>query len=138
MDGRNIHKGGAWHMKFTILMEVITLLIKLSLKTKKYVRDMINVKNHTIVMMTKDGKRGRRFIIRNGTFSSDRVLTGYDLAYVWKDPDTAFRVLTSNDPTGMHKAMANWDLEMMGDKTLSIWFLFFFGYATGMLKRKKD
>ena len=123
-------------MKFTILMEVITLLIKLTLKTKKHVRDMISHKNHTIVMMTKDGKRGRRFIIRNGTFSSDRVLKDYDLAYVWKDGDTAFKVLTSNDPVGMHKAMANWDLEMKGDTTLSIWFLFFFGYATGILKRK--
>jgi hypothetical protein len=125
-------------MKFTILMEVITLLIKLSLKTKKHVRDLITMKSHTIVMMTKDGKRGRRFIINKGAFTSDRVLSGYDLAYVWKDPDTAFKVLTSNDPTGMHKAMANWDLEMKGDATLSIWFLFFFGYATGMLKRKND
>lgn len=123
-------------MKFTILMEVITLLIKLMLRTKKHVRDMITYKNHTIVMMTKDGKRGRRFIIRDGTFSSDRVLTDYDLAYVWKDGDTAFKVLTSNDPVGMHKAIANWDLEMKGDTTLSIWFLFFFGYATGILKRK--
>jgi len=123
-------------MKFTILMEVITLLIKLMLRTKKHVRDMITYKNHTIVMMTKDGKRGRRFIIRNGAFSSDRVLKDYDLAYVWKDGDTAFKVLTSNDPVGMHKAIANWDLEMKGDTTLSIWFLFFFGYATGILKRK--
>jgi hypothetical protein len=123
-------------MKFTILMEVVTLLIKLMLMTKKHVREMISHKNHTIVMMTKDGKRGRRFIIRNGTFSSDRVLKDYDLAYVWKDGDTAFKVLTSNDPVGMHKAMANWDLEMKGDTTLSIWFLFFFGYATGILKRK--
>lgn len=123
-------------MKFTILMEVITLLIKLSLKTKRHVRDMISVKNHTFVMMTKDGKRGRRFIIRNGTFSSDRILKDYDLAYVWKDSDTAFRVLTSNDPVGMHKAMANWDLEMRGDTSLSLWFLFFFGFATGILKKK--
>ncbi|HWR68810.1 MAG TPA: hypothetical protein VN416_07295 [Desulfomonilia bacterium] len=123
-------------MKFTILMEVITLLIKLSLKTKRHVRDMISVKNHTFVMMTKDGKSGRRFIIRNGTFSSDRILKDYDLAYVWKDSDTAFRVLTSNDPVGMHKAMANWDLEMRGDTSLSLWFLFFFGFATGILKRK--
>jgi len=123
-------------MKFTILMEVITLLIKLMLRTKKHVRDMITYKNHTIVMMTKDGKRGRRFIIRAGAFSSDRGLTDYDLAYVWKDGDTAFKVLTSNDPVGMHKAIANWDLEMKGDTTLSIWFLFFFGYATGILKRK--
>ncbi len=123
-------------MKFTILMEVITLLIKLMIRTKKHVRDMITYKNHTIVMMTKDGKRGRRFIIRDGTFSADRVLTDYDLAYVWRDGDTAFKVLTSNDPVGMHKAIANWDLEMKGDTTLSIWFLFFFGYATGILKRK--
>lgn len=123
-------------MKFTILMEVITLLIKLSLKTKRHVRDMISVKNHTFVMMTKDGKRGRRFIIRNGTFTSDRILKDYDLAFVWRDSDTAFRVLTSNDPVGMHKAMANWDLEMRGDTSLNLWFLFFFGFATGILKRK--
>jgi len=97
---------------------------------------MISVKNHTFVMMTKDGKRGRRFIIRNGQFSSDRALTDYDLAYVWKDGDTAFKVLTTPDPVGMHKAMANWDLEMVGDTSLSLWFLFFFGYATGILKRK--
>jgi len=36
----------------------------------------------------------------------------------------------------MNKAMANWDLELRGDTTLSYWFLFFFGYATGILKRK--
>ena len=36
----------------------------------------------------------------------------------------------------MDKAIANWDLEMKGGTTLSIWFLFFVGYATGILKRK--
>ena len=124
-------------MKFSFLMTIIALMMKAGLKRHKYLRAMISVKNHKIVWMTKDGKRGKRFIINNGELSTDDVLTDYDLAYVWKDGDTAFKVMTSNDPLGMHKAMANWDLELDGDETISIWFSIFLGYATGLLKRSK-
>ena len=123
-------------MRFSILITAIVLIIKLSLKTKKYLRDMISVKNHTFVMMTKDGKRGRRFIFNNGRFTSDRNLLEYDLAFVWKDGNTAFKVLTTPDPVGLHKAIANWDLELNGDESLSIWFTLFLGYTTGTLKKK--
>jgi len=123
-------------MKFSILMAVLALIIKVSVKVKKDLRAMISVKNNTFVMMTKDGKRGRRFIIRNGTFTSDTNISESDLAFVWKDGDTAFRVLTNPDPTGMYKAIANWDLELRGDQSLSTWFTIFLGYATGSLKKK--
>ena len=122
-------------MKFSLLMNMIALLIKLNLKRHKYLRDMIRAKNHAIVMMTKDGKRGKRFIIKNGEFATDQVLADYDLALIWKDGDTAFKVFTSNDPTALHQAMANWDLEMDGDESLSVWFTIFLGYATGALKK---
>jgi len=122
-------------MKFSILMNGVTLLLKLNLKRHKFLRDMISVKNHRIVMKTKDGRTGKRFIIINGEFSTDDVLTDYDLGYIWKDGDTAFKVLTSNDPTAMYRAQANWDLEMEGDDSISTWFSIFLGYATGVLKR---
>ena len=122
-------------MKFSILIRGIALWIKLNLKRHKFLRDMISVKNHKIVMKTKDGGTGRRFIMVNGKFSTDNVLTDYDLAYIWKDGDTAFKVLTSNDPTAMDKAKANWDLKTEGDQSISIWFSIFLGYATGVLKR---
>ena len=34
----------------------------------------------------------------------------------------------------MFKAEANWDLEMEGDESISIWFTIFLGYATGTLR----
>ena len=122
-------------MKFWILMNGLTVLLKLNLRRRKFLRDMISVKNHKIVMKTKDGRAGRRFIMSNGKLSSDDVLTDYDLAYVWKDGDTAFKVLISKDRTAMHRAQANWDLEMEGDESISLWFSIFLGYATGVLKR---
>lgn len=122
-------------MKFSVLMLVVAFLIKLNLKRRKYLRDMISVKKLKVVWMTKDGRHGIRFIICNGTFSTDRILHDYDLAYVWKDGDTAFKVLTSSDPTALHKAIANWDLELKGEESLNIPFSLFLGYATGKLKK---
>jgi hypothetical protein len=117
-------------------MKILPLIIKLNIKTKKYVRDMLKNHNYRFVMMTKDGKQGKRFIFREGTFSADNVLTEYDVAYVWKDGNTAFKVLTNPDPTGLFQAEANWDLQIRGDKTLSIPLNIFLGYATGNFKKK--
>jgi len=123
-------------MKFSLLMNLLPLIIKMNVKTKKYVRDMLKNHNYRFVMMTKDGKQGKRFVFREGAFSADNVLTEYDVAYVWKDGDTAFKVLTNPDPTGLFKAEANWDLQIKGDKTLSIPLNIFLGYATGNFKKK--
>ena len=122
-------------MKFAFLINGLALLIKLNLKRHKFLRDMISVKNHKIVMKTKDGRTGKRFIIANGRLSTDNVLTDYDLAYVWKDGETAVKVLTSKDPIALYKAQGNWDLEMEGDESISGWFSIFLGYATGALER---
>ena len=123
-------------MKFKLLMKILPILIKMNVKTKKYVRDMLSTQNYRFVMMTKDGKQGKRFIFQKGLFSTDDILTEYDLAYVWRDGNTAFKVLTNPDPTGLFKAEANWDLEIKGDKTLSIPFNIFLAYATGNFKKK--
>jgi len=117
-------------------MFILPLIIKLNIKTKKYVRDMLTIHNYRFVMMTKDGKRGKRFIFRKGTFEVDNVLTEYDLAYVWKNGNTAFKVLTNPDPTGLFKAEANRDLDILGSRALSIPFNIFLGYATGNFKKK--
>lgn len=123
-------------MRFSLLMGLLPLIIKLNIKTKKYVRDMLSTHNYRFVMMTKDGKQGKRFVFDQGTFSADDVLDEYDVAYVWKDGKTAFKVLTNPDPTGLFKAEANWDLVIKGDRTLSIPLNIFLGYATGNFKKK--
>jgi len=123
-------------MKFKLLMNILPLLIKLNVKTKKYVRDMLSTQNYRFVMVTKDGKQGKRFLFQKGLFATDTVLTEYDVAYVWRDGNTAFKVLTDKDPTALFKAEANRDLEIRGDKTLSIPLNIFLAYATGNFKKK--
>lgn len=122
-------------MKFSLLMNMLVIIIKLNIKRKKYVRDMLCTHNYRFVMMTRDGRQGKRFIFSNGTFSADNVLTEYDIAYVWQDGNTAFKVLTNPDPTGLFRAEANRDLEIKGDKALSIPLNVFIGYATGNFKK---
>jgi hypothetical protein len=117
-------------------MKILPLLIKLNIKTKKYVRDMLSTQNYRFVMVTKDGKLGKRFLFQKGLFETDAVLTEYDVAYVWRDGNTAFKVLTDKDPTALFKAEANRDLEIKGDKTLSIPLNIFLAYATGNFKKK--
>ncbi|MFZ5570691.1 MAG: hypothetical protein ACOZF0_09820 [Thermodesulfobacteriota bacterium] len=123
-------------MKFSLLMTILPLIIRLHITLKKYVRDMLKTHHYRFVMMTRDGRRGKRFLFRDGTFATDNVLNEYDVAYVWRDGNTAFKVLTNPDPTGLFKAEANRDLEIRGDKTLSIPLNIFLGYATGNFKKK--
>ncbi len=123
-------------MKFSFLLFVISLVMKISIMTDSSLRELTRYKKMKCVMKTRDGKHGIRFLIDKGDFSTDRVLDDCDLALVWKDPDTAFRVLTAGGPTGLQVAEANWELEIRGDKTQYYWFTIFLGFTTGKLKRK--
>jgi hypothetical protein len=122
-------------MKFAILLGIITGIIKLSVRTKKNIREMIRYKKLKCVMKTRDNKTGVRYLIEYGTLRTDKGLDDFDIAMVWRDGDVAFRVLTSGDPVGMQKAMTDRDLEIQGDKSLHSWFTIFLGFALGALKR---
>jgi hypothetical protein len=60
----------------------------------------------TIVIKTKDGKRGKRFIFKDGKFSADEVLDDFDAAMVWSDAETAFNGL-KNGEEGIKHALQN-------------------------------
>jgi hypothetical protein len=122
-------------MKFAVLLRIISGTMKLAMKTNKNVRELTRYKKLKCVMKTRDNKTGVRFLIDRGTLATDRELEDYDIAMVWKDGDTAFRVLTSGDLVGMQRAIANWDLEIQGDKSLHTWFSIFLGSSTGSVKR---
>lgn len=122
-------------MKFAILLRVIAATIKLSMRTNKNIRELTRYKKLNCVMKTKDNKTGVRFVIDRGKLATDRELDDFNIAMVWKDGDAGFRVLTSGDPVGMMKAIADRDLEIRGDKSLHTWFTIFLGYSTGAVKR---
>lgn len=122
-------------MRFTILLFFLSNIIKINLRARRAVRELIRYQNVKYVIKTRDGRRGLRFIFSEGAMRTDRVLDEFDAALVWGDAKTAFRVLTSGDPVGMQRAMANWELMVEGNRRLINWFSVFLGIATGTIKR---
>ena len=122
-------------MLFSILLSFLSFMIGISAKNNRSIREMITVRNCAYVIMTKDGKIGRRFIFREGKYSSDKVLTDYDLALVFEDAAIGFKALALDGVTGMTKAMNNFQLTMVGNQKLYNFLGITIGVSMGMLKR---
>ena len=122
-------------MLFSILLSVLNLMIGISAKNNRSIREMITIRNCAYVIMTKDGKIGRRFIFRKGKYSSDKVLKDYDLALVFEDAAIGFKALALDGVTGMTKAMNNFQLTMVGNQKLYNFLGITIGVSMGMLKR---
>ena len=75
------------------------------------------------------------FIFRGGKYSSDKVLTDYDLALVFEDAAIGFKALALDGVTGMTKAMNNFQLTMVGNQKLYNFLGITIGVSMGMLKR---
>ena len=122
-------------MLFSILLSVINLMIGINAKNNRSIREMITVRNCAYVIMTKDGKIGRRFIFRKGRYSSDKVLTDYDLALVFEDAAIGFKAMALDGVNGMTKAMNNFQMKMVGNQKLYNFLGITIGVSMGMLKR---
>jgi hypothetical protein len=114
----------------------MNLAIGLTIKNNRSVRDLISVHHYIYVMMTRDGKIGRRFIFNYGKYSSDKNLKEYDLALVFKNADVAFKALALGGETGMTMAINNWDLKLVGNRDIFNFFALMIGVSMGMIKRK--
>ena len=62
-------------MLFSLLLWVVSLAIGNTAKKNKSIKEMLTIRDTKYVIMTKDGKRGRRYIFRYGKFLTDTVLT---------------------------------------------------------------
>jgi hypothetical protein len=123
-------------MLFSLLLAVINLAIGRTAKTNKSIKDLISIRNSAYVIMTKDGKRGRRYIFNMGKYSSDTVLKDYDLALVFENADIGFKTLALGGPTGMQVAQNNYDLALVGNANLFSFFGVMIAVSMGMMKRK--
>jgi len=123
-------------MKLSLLLWFLHVAISIASKRNKSLRDMIKVRNHAYVIMTKDGKTGRRFIFKNGRYWSDKVLTDYDMALVFENADIGFKTLAFGGNTGIDEAINNWTLRILGDDYHMLWFGVVMQMALGGIKRK--
>ncbi|MGA2160354.1 MAG: hypothetical protein ABSG90_14215 [Dehalococcoidia bacterium] len=122
-------------MTFKKLLNMLHVAIRNAVKTNARLKRMIERGNYVYVITTKDRKTGRRFIFRDGKYSSDRVLNDYDLAIVFKDGPTGFNTLALGGNTGLREAANNWDVELDGNPTLLSLFGVILTVATGVTKR---
>ena len=123
-------------MLFSMLLAVLSFMIGLTAKNNKSIKEMLSIRNCTYVIMTKDGTRGRRYIFRNGKFSSDTVLKDYDLALVFENADIGFKTLALGGDTGLQVAMNNYNLKLVGNPNIFNFFGVLIAVSMGMMKRK--
>jgi len=120
---------------FSMLLSIINIAMSITAKNNKSMKDLIKVRNYAYVMMTRDGKIGRRFIFRDGKYSSDKVLKDYDLAFVFKNADIGFKTLALGGETGITEAINNWNLKLVGNVDIATFFQIMIGVSMGMMKR---
>jgi len=118
-----------------MLLSIINIAMSITAKNNKSMKDLIKVRNCAYVMMTRDGKIGRRFIFKNGKYSSDKVLKDYDLAFVFKNADIGFKTLALGGETGITEAINNWNLKLVGNVDIATFFQIMIGVSMGMMKR---
>jgi len=74
-----------------------------------------------VVIKTKDGKRGKRFIFKDGTFSSDTVLDEYDATMIWSNAKAGFKGLKAGED-GIQEALHNHLVSIDGEIHSFTWF----------------
>ncbi len=111
-------------MRFSILLLVLYRKLKKAseknLRFKKYIATM----RARILIKTTDGRRGRLFLFDRGRISSrgggDHA--GFDVALVWSDAGTAFRVMSAASDEASFLAAAGGKLKVEGMAYFAQWF----------------
>ncbi len=123
-------------MLFSMLLSILGFMMGMAARNNKAVKELLRVRNATYAIMTKDRTRGRRYLIRNGKFSTDTVLTDYDLALVFENADIGFKTLALGGDTGLQVAMNNYNLKLEGNPAMFNFFGILLSVCMGMMKRK--
>jgi hypothetical protein len=93
-------------MRFSILLALLVYKFRKAARSNKNFQVFLRGHECSVVIRTKDGKRGKRFIFKDGLFSTDAVLDCYDAALVWSDAKAAFNGL-KNGEEGIKNALRN-------------------------------
>jgi hypothetical protein len=118
-----------------MLLSMISFSMGRAVKNNKAIKEMMAIRNLVFMIMTEDAKIGRRFIFKNGKYSSDKVLKHYTMALVWKDPNIAFKTLAFGGETGLQDAMNNWNMRVAGDPGFFNFFGVLLLVSLGKMKR---
>ncbi|MCJ7541870.1 MAG: hypothetical protein MUO88_19655 [Desulfobacterales bacterium] len=108
-------------MRFLLLLSVLASKFKKASKKDGNFKKFLMGHECSIVIKTNDGKKGKRFIFKDGQFSSDSVLDQFDAAMVWADAGTAFNAMKKGEP-GITSALQNHLVGIEGQLHSFTWF----------------
>jgi hypothetical protein len=85
-------------MKLKLLLFILAQKLKAAAKSNNAYKKHLGMMQIRVLIRTADGGTGRIFVFDKGAFSSESGAEHkYDVALVWADPDTGFRVMTSKN-----------------------------------------
>jgi hypothetical protein len=111
-------------MRFSLLLLILSFKLRKASKSHPVFKRYISTMQARILIKTADGRRGRLFIFDQGNLSS---LKGgnhqtFDVALVWADPSTAYKVMASGSDEASFKAAAAGKLKVEGVAYYAQWF----------------
>ncbi len=110
-------------MKLSVLLFGLSLKMKMANKRNPLFQHRLSRRTGSILIRTADSSAGRLFVFSKGhIFTQSQTSGSADVQMVWKDADTAFKTMTSNDPQALFRALDNGDVEMLGDLSVAQWF----------------
>jgi hypothetical protein len=111
-------------MKFSLLLLILYQKLKRASKKNAAFKSYISTMKANILIKTADGRRGRLFVFDRGKISSlaGGGHTNFDVALVWSDARTAFKVMASGSDEESFKAAAQGRLKVEGMAVFAQWF----------------
>jgi hypothetical protein len=111
-------------MRFSLLLLILYQKLRKASKKNAAFRKHVSTMRAKILIKTADGNRGRLFIFDKGRISSLRGGNHrvFDVALIWSDPRTAFRVMASGSDEESFKAAAHGKLKVEGMAVFAQWF----------------
>jgi len=111
-------------MRFSLLLLILYHKLKKASRKNSAFRSYISTMRAGILIKTADGRRGRLFQFDRGSISS---LPGgnhpdFDVALIWSDASTAFKVMASRSDEESFKAAAHGKLKVEGMAYFAQWF----------------
>ncbi len=110
-------------MRFSLLLLGLLQALKVSVIINKSFKKHIRNTHVRILFKTRDNSQGRLIVFDRGKIKSRSGADhAFDVALVFKDGPTGFKVLSSQKNDAVFNAAASGDMHLEGMSAWAIWF----------------
>lgn len=111
-------------MKFTLLLFVLALKLRLVALFSSAFRKKLRKKDFTIAIRAADSERARTFRIEKGRVRSRAGRDpSVDTELLWRDTGTAIRTMLSSNELDAFSAIGRTELRVLGNFENALWFM---------------